>query len=444
MEIKLPSHVQNIISLLERGGFEAYAVGGCVRDSVLGRVPNDWDVTTSAKPHEVEKCLCGFKIIETGLKHGTVTAPTATGPVEITTYRIDGGYSDNRHPDSVRFTDDLKADLSRRDFTVNAMAYGASRGIVDYFGGMDDIRRGVIRCVGEPEKRFNEDGLRVLRALRFSSVLGFSVEGGTSLQINACRELLGGIAHERVRDEFTKLLCGKNVFDVLQDYREAIAVFIPEIRPCFGFAQNNPHHIYDVWGHILKAVQSIEPDPLLRAAMFFHDIGKPLCYTEDAGGTGHFYGHAQRSAETAQAVLKRLRYPRRFSEMVTELVGLHGITVSPDEKAVKRRLNKTGEKIFRLLLKVKEADTKAKSPVCFNQLGILEATEKTLDRVTGEKECFTQKDLAVDGFDLMAAGVQEGKEVGEALRGLLFAVIDGKCGNTREELLYYAKKHKMP
>lgn len=444
MEIKLPSQVKNIITRLEQNGFEAYAVGGCVRDSLLGLKPNDWDVTTSAPPEKAEQCFDGFKIIETGLKHGTITLIVDSMPVEITTYRVDGEYSDNRHPNEVRFTKSLKEDLMRRDFTINAMAYGNSSGIIDYFGGMDDLDRKVIRCVGSPEKRFGEDGLRILRALRFSSVLGFSIEDETSKEISANKGLLDGIARERVREEFTKLLCGKSASEVLQNHREVIAQFIPEIRACFGFEQNNPHHIYDVWEHILKSIECVEPEPVLRLTMFFHDMGKPLCYTEGSDGVGHFYGHADISAKIAQTVLKRLRYSRRFSETVTTLVKLHSIPVAADEKAVKRRLNKIGEENFRLLLKVKAADTKAKSPMCSGQLDVLKGTEAALDNITREKKCFTQNELAVNGFDLMSAGIPQGKEVGETLHTLLYAVIDGKCENTREGLLAYAKKHKKP
>ena len=442
MEIKLPYQVENIISRLEQNGFEAYAVGGCVRDSLLGLEPNDWDVTTSAPPEKAEKCLENYKIIETGLKHGTITAVADSMPVEITTYRIDGEYSDNRHPDKVEFTKSLREDLARRDFTVNSMAYSSSSGIIDYFTGMDDLNRKIIRCVGAPGRRFNEDGLRILRALRFASVLGFSIENETSKQINENKGLLDGIARERVREEFTKLLCGKNAAAVLQNYRGVIAVFIPEIKACFGFKQNNPHHIYDVWEHILKATENIETEPVLRLTMFFHDIGKPLCYTEGPDGVGHFYGHAGISAKIAQEVLKRLRYSRRFSETVTTLVKLHSIPVAADEKAVKRRLNKIGEENFRLLLKVKAADTKAKSPMCLSQLGVLKETGATLDNITREKKCFTQRELAVNGFDLMSAGFPEGKGIGDTLRALLDAVIDGKCKNTREELLKYAEKYK--
>jgi tRNA nucleotidyltransferase (CCA-adding enzyme) len=270
MKIKIPSQVDGVLKRLSENGREAYAVGGCVRDSLLGLTPNDWDVATSALPEETERIFADCRVIETGLKHGTVTILSGGMPIEVTTYRIDGAYSDGRHPDDVSFTRNLKDDLARRDFTVNALAYNPESGLADCFGGRQDLADGIIRCVGDADIRFREDGLRILRALRFSSVLGFSIESRTAESALRNRDLLDRIAGERIQAEFTKLLCGRGAAEVLRKFREIIAQFIPEIRPSFGFDQHNPHHSYDVWEHVLHSVNAVTPEPVLRLTMFLH------------------------------------------------------------------------------------------------------------------------------------------------------------------------------
>ena len=442
MIVKIPPRVDSILQILTQSGFEAYVVGGCVRDCLLGMEPKDWDVTTSAPPQEIERVLSGFRIIETGLKHGTVTVLSDGLPVEVTAFRIDGAYSDGRHPDEVRFTRNLREDLARRDFTVNALACGRDGTIVDCFGGRDDLEHKLIRCVGDPDRRFQEDGLRILRALRFSSVLDFSVEPATAESLLKNRSLLDLIAKERIGSEFLRLLCGASAAPVLREFREAVAQFIPEIRESFGFAQNNPHHVFDVWEHTLQTIAAVEPDPVLRLAMFLHDLGKPRCYTEDEKGVGHFYGHAEKSAALAEPILNRLRLDRNTIRDVILLVRWHDIPVAPDETILRRRLNRFGERNLRRLLKLRVADTMAKSLTHREELDKLQEIETILDRILAEGQCFTLKDLAVNGNDLAESGIPTGPETGEILKLLLNAVIEGSCVNRRADLLEYAKHRK--
>ena len=442
MIVKIPPEVDSILQILTENGFDACVVGGCVRDSLLGKKPKDWDVATSAVPQETKRVLSGFPVIDTGLKHGTVTVLTGALPVEVTTYRIDGTYSDGRRPDRVTFTRLLREDLSRRDFTINALAFRRAGELVDEFGGRDDLAARLVRCVGDPDRRFREDGLRVLRALRFSSVLDFSIESGTARGIHENRSMLDGIAKERIRAEFVRLLCGPGAQRVLRDYRDVAARFIPEIAASFDFPQNNPHHPYDVWEHTLKTVSAIEPDPVLRLAMFLHDLGKPYCYTESPDGTGHFYGHAVKSALLAEKVLRRLRFNRKTAETVTLLVRRHDLPLSADEKILRRRLNLLGETNLRRLLKIRAADTLGKSTADRERLVQIDGIRAALERILAERQCFSLRDLAVGGRDLISAGVPEGAEVGRTLGRLLRAVIDGECPNEKEKLLEYARLEK--
>lgn len=442
MIVKIPPPVDSILQIMTQSGFDACVVGGCVRDSLLQKEPSDWDVATSALPEEVMRVLAGFTLIQSGLKHGTVTVLSGGMPIEVTTYRIDGVYSDGRRPDSVTFTRRLREDLSRRDFTINAMACRTTGELVDEFGGQDDLKLKTIRCVGDPDLRFREDGLRILRALRFASVLDFSIDRRTAGSLLKNRAMLDGIARERIASEFTKLLCGAGTERILRGYREVVAQFIPEIRASFNFPQNNPHHRYDVWEHTLKSVASISPDPVLRLTMFLHDLGKPFCYSEDQSGTGHFYGHPEKSAELAEAVLKRLRYSRKTIGTVTLLVRQHDLSLPDEEKVLRRRLNLLGEENLRNLIEVRAADTRAKSPEDQKRLPLLDKTKEALEHMLQEKQCFTLHDLAVNGSDLMEAGVPQGSEVGRLLSLLLDAVLDGTCPNRREELLAYAEEKR--
>ncbi len=440
--INIPDNVRAVLSALENKGFEAFVVGGCVRDSLMGRIPHDWDVTTNARPDEVKAACSAFKIIETGLKHGTVTVLSDGRGIEVTTYRTDGIYTDFRRPESDEFATDITADLSRRDFTINAMAYSEKAGIIDRFNGVDDLENKIIRCVGNPEKRFNEDALRIMRALRFSSELSFAIEEKTAAAAEKLRENLQNISSERLFSELTRLVCGKNCFDVLTKYPSVLETFIPEITPCVGFAQHNRYHLYDVWTHIAKSVSVAVNDRIIRLAMLFHDIGKPSCYTfDEKNGQGHFYGHEATSAELAREILIRLRCDKKTEELVCLLIKYHSTRTSffdeeggISEKIIRRRLSLIGPENFFMLLDVKRADAMAKQPFCLDELPTFDVVEETARRLLKEDSCLSLKQLEINGNDLIERGYS-GEEIGKKLNSLLGAVIDGAVPNKREILL---------
>ena len=433
----IPKTVQEVLETLTAAGHEAWCVGGCVRDTLLGRTPEDWDVTTSALPEET-MALFGRRALPTGLKHGTVTVRTARGGVEVTTFRCDGTYHDHRRPDTVTFTHSLEEDLKRRDFTANAMALGLDSTLRDPFGGRDDLKAGVLRCVGEPDRRFDEDALRILRALRFSAVLGFAIEERTAAGIHRNKELLQDIAAERIQAEFFKLLCGKNVLAVLRAYPDVIDVFWPEVPPMVGFDQRNYHHCYDVWEHTIHAVAAVPPEPEVRCAALLHGIGKPAAFTVDENGVGHFRGHAAASEALADGMLRRLKCATEFRETVVRLVAWHDRDIPRTDKAVRRALGKLGEQDLRRLIALKRADNLAQSPAYFSRQRELDKGEAILDRLLAEDACFSLKQLAVRGNDLTALGLS-GPAVGRLLNTLLERVMDGNVPNEREALLKTAK-----
>lgn len=433
MKIKLPEHVYLAMEQLNSAGYGCFAVGGCVRDSLRGVPPHDWDLCTSARPEQIKAVFQDRKTIDIGMAHGTVAVVLPAGTLEITTYRIDGGYTDSRHPDQVAFTPELREDLARRDFTVNAMAYHPNTGLVDPFGGRTDLKRGMIRCVGEPERRFGEDALRILRAVRFSSGLGFRLEGRTAAAVHEMCGNLSRISAERIREELTKMLLGGNIREVLELYSDVFAAVIPEIAPCIGFEQHNIHHCYDVWGHTIECVAYSAPDPVIRWTMLLHDIGKPDTFTVK-DGVGHFYGHEKYSAELAQVILKRLKFDTRTAERIVTLVRSHMLLTEPTEKAVKRRLNQLGPEAFLQLLDVMRADTFGLAPAYRSRVAEIDRLESIARRVIEERQCFSLRDLAVNGNDLLALGLR-GREIGDTLRRLLDDVISGRCANTRAELM---------
>lgn len=440
IEIKIPQEVQLILNILTAQGYEAYVVGGCVRDSLLGQKPQDWDICTSALPQEVKKAFNNFPVLETGLKHGTVTVMIEHELYEVTTYRIEGKYSDNRHPDKVEFIKNLEQDLARRDFTINAMAYNPKSGLVDCFNGLADLRNKIIRCVGKAEERFLEDGLRILRALRFASAYDFKIDKNTEEAIEAKKGLLSKIAVERIQVELNKLLCGPGVKRVLHQFAEVLAVIIPEILPMLGFGQNNPHHIYDLWTHTIESVAQVPQQKVLRLTMLFHDLGKPDCYTVDKKGIGHYYGHSIISAEKAEDILQRLKYDRATINTVFTLVAKHDLDLLPQKKYLKPLLNKIGVENFRLLLEVQKADNKAKHPEAkIECLEKIREIEGLLEEIIRQEECFTLKDLAINGQDLLKLGIKQGPEVGTILNFLLQQVIEERVGNSKEELLLLAR-----
>lgn len=431
----LPQPVEYVLERLENAGFDAFAVGGCVRDTLLGRVPGDWDVTTAARPEQVLSLFAGYAI-PTGLKHGTVTVRAGEMAIEVTTFRADGDYTDHRRPDTVTFSRRLEDDLCRRDLTVNAMAMDRRGEITDLYGGREDLKAGILRCVGEPERRFQEDALRILRTLRFSAVLGFAIEEKTAAALRETAALLTYIAPERIRTEMDKLLCGNHVLPVLLDYPEVLGVFLPEVLPCVGFDQHNRHHIYDVWGHTAHAVAAAPAERVLRWAMLLHDVGKPACFTRDAAGVGHFYGHPAVSAELAETMCRRLRMDNRTAERVVTLVRWHDRDIARTERAIARAVSQLGEETFRQLLDVKRADNAAQSPEDRGRLADIQQAEDILNALEARKQCFSLKDLAVDGRDMMALGLR-GREIGDGLHALLEAVLDG-AENDRETLLTLA------
>lgn len=438
--IKLPKEAEDIIERLNEHGYEAYVVGGCVRDSILGRMPNDWDICTSALPEKTIEIFTDHEVIPTGLKHGTVTIVVNHTPYEITTFRIDGEYSDNRRPDKVEFTTDIVKDLSRRDFTINAMAYNPQTGLVDPFGGVEDIKTKAIRCVGNADDRFNEDALRVMRAIRFASVYGFAIEENTSRAIHRNVELLNNIAVERINIELCKLLCGRGVLDILLNYNDVISTIIPEIEPCIGFNQNNRYHQYTIYDHIAHAVSNYTGmDIIIKVALLLHDIGKPLCYTEDENG-GHFYGHSVPRSNIAEAIVKRLKFDNYTQKNVIELVLYHDAVIEPTIKCVKRWLNKIGEQQLLRLLDVKMADILAHTVgTQKSRLEQYDAVRSIIENVISSEQCFKLKDLAVNGNDLMAEGIPQGRQVGKILNWLLDMVINGEVENKKDELLNLAR-----
>lgn len=442
MTIVLPSHVADALQKLNNCGFEAYVVGGCVRDTLVGREPNDWDITTNALPQQIIEVFADYRVIPTGLQHGTVTVLIDDAPLEITTYRIDGEYSDNRHPDSVSFTRELREDLMRRDFTINALAYHPQTGIIDHFSGLADLDNHQIVCVGDPEKRFTEDALRILRALRFSSHFGFSIEKMTAQAIHRLAPLLRRIAVERIQCELTKLLCGEFVRDVLLAFSDVIEVILPEIAPTIGLEQINPYHFLTVYEHTVETIATIESKPILRLTMLFHDSGKPACYVRDKNGIDHFSGHPAVSAAITEQAMSRLRFDRSTIDTVKKLIMHHDDELSPADYPLKRLLNRLGPERALDLIAIQKADVLGQHPDKRDRLVVLDGIEKRLKELIDEKACFSLKDLAVNGEDLKAIGYTADRQLGDMLIDLLDLVMSGKLANERATLLRYAKEHK--
>ena len=440
-KINIPADANELIHTLQNNGHSAYIVGGCVRDSILGRTPHDWDICTSAIQSEMLEIFKDKKIIETGLQHGTVTVVVNGEPYEITTYRIDGIYSDNRRPDAVTFTDKLVEDLRRRDFTINAMAYNDEEGLIDPFNGMEDIKYKKISCVGRAEDRFGEDALRILRAIRFAAQLEFTIMPGTDREIHKQYKNLENISIERINSEFCKIASSDDFCVELLLYKDVFSLFIQELKDMLDFSQNNPWHIWDVFGHTIHAVEYCDSNDLtVRLAVFFHDFGKPHSYQDGEDGIRHFKGHGKVSADMTDSIMKRLRFDNETRNNVVELVYYHDSTFEVGKKYVKRWLNKIGEKQFRRLLQVKKADNKAQNlKLSSHRIKELSEIEALIDEVLQEDECFSLKDLAVNGKDLIGVGYKSGKELGNTLNKLLQLVIDGDCPNEKEKLLQEAE-----
>lgn len=441
MTMDMPKNVDTAINLLQSAGFEAYAVGGCVRDSLLGKTPNDWDITTSAKPEDMKSVFINFHCIDTGIKHGTVTVVIDGEPLEITTFRLDGEYEDNRHPKSVTFTSNLGADLGRRDFTVNAMAYSKMTGTVDLFGGQNDLKNKIIRCVGDPDRRFNEDALRILRALRFASALDFEIEEKTAQSLLKNRALLGNISEERIAKELLKLVCGKGAKRILTDFAPVLFEILPELQPMYKNSHDNPHHSYDIYEHTLIAVESIDPEPTLRFAMLLHDCGKPAVKKFDENGVAHFYGHQRISAEISAQILARLKVSNKFRDEILFLVSNHDRwELYENTEKMPRYLSKFGLDGVLKLLKVMRADVLAQSPEYRYRLDQIADAEEIAKNLAAQKPCLSLSELQINGRTLMDIGIPQGRKLGAVLAQLLDEVIDGVTKNTQEALTTRARE----
>ncbi|HHW49048.1 MAG TPA: CCA tRNA nucleotidyltransferase [Clostridiaceae bacterium] len=437
-KLDLPAEVLQIIQVLNKNGHSAYVVGGCVRDCILGRAPGDWDITTSAKPGTVKTLFS--KTVDTGIKHGTVSVILEGKRFEVTTYRIDGEYADNRRPERVEFTSSVVLDLSRRDFTVNAISYHPSEGLVDPFNGLMDIKNRIIKTVGNAGDRFKEDALRMLRAIRFSAQLNFTIESATYEAIKSNNHLIRNISFERIRDELTKILISgqPGKFALLKD-THLLEHIMPEFCACFATPQNNPYHIYNVAEHTLKSVANIKNEEVLRWTMLLHDIGKTTTRTTDEMGIDHFYGHEEESVRMSGKILRRLKFDRKSIEIILRLIRHHDRIIEPNEKAVRRAASAVGADIFEDLLKVKKADNEAQNPeLCRDTLNNLERIKNIFQSIKEKKECLSIKDLEINGHDLIALGYRQGKEIGTVLNRLLQTVLDNPDMNIRDKLIQKA------
>lgn len=440
MKINLPRDVKYIISRLQDAGYEAYAVGGCVRDTILCREPDDWDITTSAQPYEIKSLF--NPTIDTGIQHGTVTVLRNHVGYEVTTYRIDGEYEDSRHPKEVLFTSNLKEDLLRRDFTINAMAYNDTDGLVDEYNGIGDIKASIIRCVGDARERFSEDALRMMRAIRFSAQLGYSIDEGTKKAIKELYPNLKKISAERICTELTKLLVSNHPDYLRVAYELGItSIILPEFDECMRCEQNNPHHCYNVGEHLLHSMLAVENDKVLRFATLFHDFGKPVCISVDEEGVNHFKGHSDESAKMAHDIMKRLKFDNDTLGKVEKLVKYHDVKIELSKKAVRKMMNKIGVELFPYLLLVKEADILAQSQFMRkekeDEIALL---WKYYDEIVEKAECVTIKDLAISGKDLIEIGMKPGPQLGDVLNKILEIVLDDPYKNSKECLLQIARE----
>ena len=438
MILEIPKNAETILHILENAGYEAYVVGGCVRDSILGRTPDDWDITTSAKPEQVKRLF--HRTVDTGLQHGTVTVLIEKEGYEVTTYRVDGEYEDGRHPKEVTFTASLEEDLKRRDFTINAMAYNPSRGLVDLFGGMEDIDRKIICCVGNPLERFTEDALRIMRAVRFSAQLGFTIEEETRKALKVLAPNLKHVSAERIQVELVKLLMSPHPDYLRVAYEAGItAEFLPEFDACMKTPQNTPHHCCTVGEHILHSLDYVRADRVLRITMLLHDIGKPVVRKTDENGRDHFKTHASVGEKMSKEILRRLKFDNDTISRVSRLIRWHDLRPTPSPAEVRKAINVVGEDLFPMWMEVQYADNKAKSDYRGEEKAARQAgVRMTWEEIMEKGECVSMKGLAITGSDLIAAGMKPGKEMGSVLHELLDAVLENPELNKKEALLSLA------
>ena len=436
--MQIPDSVRFCLDRLENAGFAAFVVGGCVRDACLGLEPSDWDMCTAAIPEQTEAIFSDRRLVLAGKKHGTVGVVTDSGVVEITTFRTEGDYQDNRHPEWVKFVPDIEADLARRDFTVNAMAYSPTRGFADPFGGRSDLEAKILRTVGDPERRFREDALRILRGVRFSVRYGLMPEEKTLDAMISLRSLMDSLARERVFEELCKLIVRISA-DELRTFAPILAAAIPELEATIGFQQHNPHHIHDVFGHTACVVEAVPAELTLRWAALLHDIAKPATFSLDESGRGHFYGHSKESAAMANAVLLRLKAPTALRERVVLLIGQHMTPLIPDRKILRRRLSTFGSEAVWQLLALQEADWGGKGTDEIRENGDFREIRQILQQIEAENACLSLKNLAVSGHDLMGLGFA-GPAIGKALNHLLSLVLEEQLPNEKNALLEAAKE----
>ena len=437
--MEIPCHINESLERLENSGYSAYIVGGCVRDSLMGLTPHDYDITTSALPTDTERVFSDCRVIETGIKHGTVTVLYKGISVEITTFRVDGEYTNSRRPDSVTFTDRIEEDLSRRDFTINGIAFNPRHGLIDPFGGQRDISAGMIRCIGSPEKRFSEDSLRILRALRFSSVLGFKIEENTAVAIFEHRADLDKVSKERVFSELTRLLCGKDVQRVLMEFPEVFAQILPPLGQQIGYEQGSKYHNSTLYEHTARSVEAAPPETALRLAMLFHDMGKPLCKTVGSDGQCHYYGHAEHSAKIADELLRELKCSNALRERVCHIVRYHDAPVDTSPKAIRRALSKHGIELFRDLIYAHIADDSAKADFVLPRIETAKLALALAEETASQQPCLTLKSLEVSGRDLSGI-VPPSPRMGEILNQLLAEVLEEKLQNEKNALLKRARE----
>lgn len=444
MKIQIPKHANYIIKTLQHYGYEAYIVGGCVRDAVLGRTPSDWDITTSAKPLQIKSIF--DRTIDTGLKHGTVTVLMEKEPFEVTTYRIDGTYEDHRRPNDVTFTTSLREDLMRRDFTINAMAYNEKDGLVDLFGGLEDLDKKIVRCVGKADDRFDEDALRMLRAVRFAAQLGFTIDQEAKDAIKRKAEFLKDISAERIQVELTKLLTSDHPEMIKTCYELGMTkIFLPEFDEMMATPQNNPHHKYNVGDHTVEALKNIQKDKVKRLAALLHDVAKPVTRTTDNQGIDHFAGHYEKSAQMAEEILRRLKYDNHTIKGVKHLIAWHDFRWDDETYAgmakVRRLVSKVGIDYFEPLLELQRADILAQSNYMQDKkIKVLDETLAIYQEVKKNHDCLTIKDLNIDGVTLIRNGIPAGKRMGTILEKLLDMVIEEPKLNQRPVLIELAKK----
>lgn len=436
----IPEDILFLLSKLNDNGVKAYIVGGAVRDCLMSREPSDYDVSAECTPFQLLEIFKDFPCVDTGIRFGTLSVFSGERYVEITCCRREKGYSDNRRPDAVEYCKNIEEDLARRDFTANAIAMDADGELIDPFNGKKDIEDRIIRAVGNPERRFAEDALRILRAVRFESTLGFEMEEETKKAVKEMSFSLVNVSGERVFAELKKLLLGDNVFSVLMEYKEVVCTVIPELSRSVGFEQNNPHHIYTVYEHIAKTVEAAPKDINIRLCMLLHDVAKPACYTTDEKGVGHFYGHPALSERMAYDILKRLKADGETVKKVCFLTKYHDTRPSSTRKSLRKYLSKVGFEGARELLAVRRADLSGQSPAYFDQFEYLSESERIIDALEEEGVCISLEGLAVKGRDLIDLGIPKGKDIGEILSYLLEKVIKEEVVNEEEALLKLAKR----